>query len=270
MLEDVAKGKERVYEVRWKTKFGKTIHFEGATTSRFSVEGKFLYTRCILRDITKRTKAQKELKASEERYRTLVNTIQEGLIIVDHDGIIQYVNKPFCKLLGYAEEEIVGQKAVSTKWLHDEQLAFIREKLKMRKKGVTDSYELLFHTKEGEKRWVLVSGAPLYDRNEKVIGSFSVNMDITRMKKAEAELLDRYEQLRKYTFLTSHGLRRPVSSILGLVELFEARKPGEPVDEELITLLRSAGEEVDKVTRETNEILTRDNLLDPKEFGDGS
>jgi len=270
VLEDVAMGHERVYEVRWRTKSHNTIHFEGATTSQFSASGEFLFTRCILRDITKRTKAIQDLEASEERYRTLVNTIQEGLIMVDREGIIQYVNEPFCKLIGYTEQEIVGEKAVSTKWLPDEQLTFIREKLKKRKEGVTDAYELQFHTKKGEKRWCLVSGAPLYDRHENVIGSFSVNMDITRMKKAEEELRERYEQLQKYTFLTSHGLRRPVSSILGLVELFNIRKPGEPIDEELITLLRCAGEEVDKVTREATAILTKDNLLDHRKFGDGS
>lgn len=268
VFTDVVNGKERIYEVRWKTKSGKIIHFEGATTSRFSPEGKFLFTRCILRDITGRKKVEMELKAGEERYRTLVDTIQEGLIMVDQDGIIQYVNKPFCKLLGYTEAEIVGQKAVNPKWLDPEQFMFIQEKLKSRKKGFTDSYELRFHTKKGEKRWALVSGAPLYDAKENVIGSLSVNMDITRMKRAEKELKERYKQLRKYTFLTSHGLRRPVTSILGLVELLQSRKPGEPIDEQLITLLKTASEEMEKVTRETTEILTKDAFLAPGDLGD--
>jgi len=258
VIDDVAKGKERVYKVSWKTKSGKTIHFDGTTTSRFSEEGKFISTRCVLRDITQHRKAEQQLRESEERYRTLVNTIQEGLIMVDNAGIIQYVNKPFCKMLGYRENEIIGQNANKVKWLNREQQAIIIEKRKLRKKGVPDTYNLEFTNKKGEKRCILISGAPVY-----VTGSFAVNTDITNIKETEEELKKRYEQLKKYAFITSHELRRPVSSILGLIPLIQAIKPDKPINKDMLTMLQFAVEDLDKVTRETNEILTKDKLIEP-------
>ncbi|MBI5291410.1 MAG: PAS domain S-box protein [Chloroflexi bacterium] len=49
VLRDVAGGRERMYEVRWRAKDGRTIHFEGVTTSRLSPDGEFVSTHCILR-----------------------------------------------------------------------------------------------------------------------------------------------------------------------------------------------------------------------------
>src|SRR6266487_4904898 len=62
MLADVLTGKAREYEVRWKTKAGAVIHFDGATVPRLSDAGEFLSTLCTLRDVTER-------KCAEERLR---------------------------------------------------------------------------------------------------------------------------------------------------------------------------------------------------------
>ncbi|PCJ84081.1 MAG: hypothetical protein COA57_09830 [Flavobacteriales bacterium] len=226
-------------------------------------KGQIIYSRTSFQDISKTKLAEKLLKESEGRYRTLVNTIQEGLIMVDNDGIIQYVNKPFCKMLGYTEKEIIGQNANNVKWLNKEQQAIIKEKRKLRKKGIPDTYDLEFTNKKGEKRWFLISGAPVYDAHGKIIGSFAVNTNITKIKEAEKELKQQYDQIKKYAFITSHGLRRPVSSILGLIPLFQTRMSNEPIDEKILTMLKSATEEMDKVTRETHEILVKDKLVEP-------
>lgn len=77
VLEDVKKGKERLYEVRWKTKDGEEIHFEGATTSRRSETGEFQYTRCTLRDITARKKTEIELERKNIALREILSQIEK-------------------------------------------------------------------------------------------------------------------------------------------------------------------------------------------------
>src|ERR1043166_7136351 len=67
MLADVLTGKAREYEVRWKTKDGAVIHFDGATVPRLSDAGEFLSTLCTLRDVTERKCAEERLRKSEEK-----------------------------------------------------------------------------------------------------------------------------------------------------------------------------------------------------------
>ncbi|MBL4658249.1 MAG: PAS domain-containing protein [Flavobacteriales bacterium] len=261
VLKDATKGKERVYEVRWKTKKGDVIQFEGATTSHFLPDGEFLSTRCILRDITDRKKSEEKLRESEDKYRTLIENLREGLIMVDNQDRIQYVNSAFCDMLGYEETELLGKQASGMKWINKEGQRLIKEKIKERKRGISNTYELEFKNKAGNRLWVQVSGAPVYNADGEVIGSFAVNTNITNLKKAEHELQKRYEQLKKYAFITSHGLRGPMSTILGLHNLIAIRKPGEPIDEEVMASLDVAMKEMDKVTREANEILISDELI---------
>src|SRR5437764_74147 len=65
MLAHVVAGKAREYEVRWKTKDGAVIHFDGATVPRLSDAGEFLSTLCTLRDVTERTGAAERRRKSE-------------------------------------------------------------------------------------------------------------------------------------------------------------------------------------------------------------
>src|SRR6266516_521828 len=72
MLADVLEGKARQYEVRWRTKDGAIVHFDGASVPRFSDTGEFLSTLCTLRDVTERKCAEEKLRKSEEKYRDLI------------------------------------------------------------------------------------------------------------------------------------------------------------------------------------------------------
>jgi PAS domain S-box-containing protein len=68
VLEQVANGEERIYEVRWRTKEGRIIWFEGASTASLSPHGKPVF-RCTLRNITNRKKAEEIMKRRLMRYR---------------------------------------------------------------------------------------------------------------------------------------------------------------------------------------------------------
>lgn len=66
----------------------------------------------IVLDVTERNRAQQALQASEQRNRTLVESIQDGLIMVA-DGRFQYVNTPFAEMLGFAAGDLVGRPIAS-------------------------------------------------------------------------------------------------------------------------------------------------------------
>ena len=63
----------------------------------------------MCRDITARKFAETALRESEERYRMLVETMNDGLLILDTSDRITYINQRMCEMLGYNQEELKGK-----------------------------------------------------------------------------------------------------------------------------------------------------------------
>src|SRR2546430_7482437 len=114
MLADVLAGKAREYEVRWKTKEGAVIHFDGATVPRLSDAGEFLSTLCTLRDVTERKWAEERLRKSEEKYRDLIEISPDAIYVVDANGICVLGNRAGADLVGIPQDELVGRPVTDT------------------------------------------------------------------------------------------------------------------------------------------------------------
>ncbi len=68
-------------------------------------------------DITEQKKAEEALIRSETKYRRLIENTNVGIISVDTNGVFVYVNKTFCKMLGYHRDDLIGKKLVQ--FLHE-------------------------------------------------------------------------------------------------------------------------------------------------------
>lgn len=147
------------------------------------------------RDISEKKRAERALQQSEQRYRTLVDQMNDGLMQVTNDDVILFVNRQFCDLVGYTESELLGK--VASDLLTDEQeRSVVLAKNELRKRGIADQYELEIKKKSGEKIWVRISGAPVYDSEGNVIGSIGLHTDITQHKHAEQALRASEEKYR--------------------------------------------------------------------------
>src|SRR5207248_7731440 len=100
MLADMLEGKAREYQVRWRTKDGIIVHFDGASVPRFSESGEFLSTLCTLRDVTERKCAEEKLRKSEEKYRDLIEISPDAIYVVDAQGICVLGNRAGVELAG--------------------------------------------------------------------------------------------------------------------------------------------------------------------------
>jgi len=148
----------------------------------------------ITEDVTERVQAQEALRASEERYRSLVETIHEGFIVVDGDENILFINDAYRDMLGYAKEELVGMSVLDL--IPAEEAAKAREMTRRKKEGKESTkYELVMVRKDGERRDVLVSSSPLLDRDGNYSLTIGVAMDITEQKRTREELELRTAQL---------------------------------------------------------------------------
>jgi len=173
-------------------------------------------------DITQIEADLNALEESKTRYRILVENMNEGLAIDDENGKLTYVNRAFCKMLGYEPEELVGKTWTGLTEEMD-QIGF-KKKRDERKKGVSASYELTWISKIGEKVPTIVSATPFHDREDNFVGTFAVITEISAQKVAE-------ETVQFYLDLLSHDIANQLQVIMTSTGLLEEEVPPSYIDD---------------------------------------
>lgn len=173
-------------------------------------------------DITERKRAEIKLKKQEEKYRSIIANMNLGLIEVDLEENIRYVNQSFCLMSGYEEHELIGKNATDL-FVKNEYKDMMQEKNSLRQNGLSDAYEMNVKTKHSDANWWLVCGAPLYNDKQQHIGSIGVHLDITQQKILQQQLVEAKQLAEKSVhakdlFLAnmSHEIRTPMNAILGM------------------------------------------------------
>ena len=142
--------------------------------------------RAAVTDIHARHQAENALRTSEERYRGLVETMQEGLGVVDQYYQFTFVNQRICEMLGYHHDEIIGRHLLD--FVHDDYRELMKDQMAQREKGFEERFELVWKTKDGNKVHTLASPKALYDEEGRFIGSIGILTDITYLIKADEAL----------------------------------------------------------------------------------
>ena len=194
-------------------------------TYHFSEKDKdllFLFGQMLV-NITSRRQWEQTLRLQEEKFRNITAHMNLGLLEVDLNDRVLFVNQSFCDMSGYSEDELIGEQAseVITILKGKEQ---IHEKNKLREEGISDNYEIKILNKKGEERWWLISGAANYNDKGQSIGSIGIHLDITNQKKLEKELahsmaIAEAAAKAKELFLAnmSHEIRTPLNVIIGMI-----------------------------------------------------
>jgi PAS domain S-box-containing protein len=209
MLADVLTGKAREYEVRWKTKDGAVIHFDGATVPRLSEPGEFLSTLCTLRDVTERKCAEERLRKSEEKYRDLIEISPDAIYVVDANGICVLGNRAGADLVGIPRDELIGTPVTAT-YLAGERDLFV-ERLEKLRGGGTLRFDRTFVRKNGDTIPVEVSVTAIRG------GYFqAILRDISERKRSEALLAGEKRLLEMIA--TGVGLKEILNTLCLIIE----------------------------------------------------
>lgn len=169
-----------------------------------------------IQDITQIEDDHRALEESKTRYKLLVETMNDGLAIDDVDGKLIYVNDAFCKMLGYEANELMGKHwSDLTEEMTYEDVTF---KIKDRKTGVSERYELTWTHRNGDKVPTIISATPYIDHDGQFAGTFAVITEISDQKDAE-------ESIQFYLDLLSHDIANQLQVIMTSSGLLEQEVP---------------------------------------------
>ena len=156
--------------------------------------GKLVGFQGIARDITERKKADELLRASEEKYRSLVENINDVFYTLDSQGNITYVSPVVERLSKYKAGDLIGKPFTSI--IYPDDLPYVLQSYNRLISGQLEPSEFRISDKDGKIIFVRTSSHPIYEDGE-IVGITALIMDITERKQAEQDLIKSYRQTKK-------------------------------------------------------------------------
>jgi PAS domain S-box-containing protein len=198
VLESRRSGEPFSSEYRMLDRHGRILWFRDEAVVVRDNSGQPQFLHGVMLDTTERKHAEHALRESEERYRKMVDTAQEGIWLLDKEAKTGYVNQRMSEMLGYGLREILGHSL--TEFLDPASRDGAEEGLRRLKQGEKVHHDLMFLRKDGGKLWTIVSANPVLDEMGVFSGALFMIADITERKEMEEQLMISREQLRRLTY----------------------------------------------------------------------
>ena len=157
------------------------------------------------RDVTDRVNAEKARYESERLYRTIVETANEGIWIIDENAITTFANGRMAEMFGYPAEAVIGRHIFE--FLDEEGRTTAARNLDRRRAGIAGQHDVQLQRGDGGTFWAMVSAAPFIDDDGTYRGAIALVTDITERLKSEADLRTaELERLQQEAELDRHRL----------------------------------------------------------------
>jgi diguanylate cyclase (GGDEF)-like protein/PAS domain S-box-containing protein len=167
---------------------GKLILVEGSVFPLRNGNGKIVGFRGIGRDVTERTQMEEALKLSGERYRTILEEIEDGYYEVDLGGNFTFANDAACNQFGYRRQELIGINYRAYVPKEDVKIVYRMWNRVYRTGEPVKSFPFAIIKKDGTQICLETSISPLRNKQGKIIGFRSISRDITERKQFEQKL----------------------------------------------------------------------------------
>ncbi|MCU0596313.1 MAG: PAS domain S-box protein, partial [Desulfobacterota bacterium] len=177
-------------------KDGQVRQVETSVSPVFGPEGDKIGFRGIARDVTERWLAERACRKSEEKYREIIESIEDGYYEVDLKGNLVFFNNALKRILGYSSEEMMGMN--NRKYMSEQTAKTVYATFNevYRSGKPTKAFDWELSTKNREKRYLETSVAPVRDSSGQMTGFSGIARDVTERRLARKTLEESEQKYR--------------------------------------------------------------------------
>jgi PAS domain S-box-containing protein len=218
---------EEVVDIRFRHRDGREIWTLMAARPMHDGAGTFIGALDLFTDITERRRAERALRDSEERFRTLADNIAQLAWMADETGRIFWYNTRWFEYTGRTLEEMQGSGW--QKVHHPDHVQAVGEKLR-RCFEMGEIWEDTFplRARDGTYRWFLSHALPIRDEHGAITRWFGTSTDVTDRRHAEEALLEADRRKDEFLAVVAHELRGPLAAILTAARILQMKGPTDP------------------------------------------
>jgi PAS domain S-box-containing protein len=241
-------GQKQIYELRMRRQGGELFwgRLETIPVGPVASDGQAASLRCAIIDITDRKLAEVALQESQEKYRTLVESVGSIIIRLDNEGRVVFLNEYGRSFFGYSSEELFAKGVIGT-------IVPRKEAGRLDVKAFLSSMaehperyreaELENRRQNGEKVWVSWSTRILRDEQGLFSGVLAVGSDLTQRRRLEEQLrhAQKMEALGTLTGGIAHDFNNILAAIIGFTELLRDRLDVKSHDRRYLNRVLEAG-----------------------------
>lgn len=159
---------------------------------KVSEQGPATGTRCIIRDITERKKAEEEITRHRSRLEAIFRSVNEAIITVDKDMKVMETNKTAEEICGLSTKDIVG-KVFNDCMKHCRKSCHEVLQNVLESREIIRDYRIECKHRNRPRQITMVTASPLLDNENRFMGAVLVLRDISRLSSLEDELTERYQ-----------------------------------------------------------------------------
>jgi PAS domain S-box-containing protein len=217
------------------TFFGETINYRKDGTpfvNEWSISpvyddwGAVTHYVAVQRDITDRKQAERALRASEQKYRTVVDNVRDVVFRTDAQGRLMFLNPAWTDITGYSVGESLGKPLGAFMLASGEGDAALAFDAILGNERDFFRNEVQLRTHNEEPRWMELFARPVFDDEGQIVGTSGTLHDVTKWREAEEQMRTALEKERelgrlksRFVSMASHELRTPLATIQSSAEL---------------------------------------------------
>lgn len=220
--EAAVRGEHVRYERKVPYRTGGTRWIDAEYIPDVSPDGDVRGFFALVHDISERKEAELARLARETEFRIIFDLAGSGKAQADPaTGLFVRVNRKFCEITGYSEQELLGMRYRDL--THPDDLAAEHERVRPVMAGESDEWELekRYVRKGGQVLWVKVTGALLRDAEGRPYRTVATIHDITAQRELMAHLQESGRQKDRFLGVLAHELRNPLAAVSGALQVAE-------------------------------------------------
>lgn len=202
---------------------------------------------CTARDLSELRKAEAMAREHQSLLTNILESVREPICAIDPAGYFMWLNSATHNAGGYRPDDLIGHHFLELIYPADREIA--RAYFESALKGETQSYEVRYHTREGEVRYALFDNAPLVV-DERITGVLGIMRDITEQKqqRQRAAQADKLRALGQLASGVAHDFNNALAAVLGRAQLMRRQIKDEAITRNL-EIIQTAAEDAAATVR---------------------